>query len=681
MTASIKILFIASDPAPAERIISCIRDRGTLVNAQHVSQRAALSDILHHSRFDVVLFIEQHSVVNMQDVCNTLHEEGRQTPVVVITQRSESERVDLLARGAFNVVGSTSDDLIALMTLKAAEFQYYRRKLHTIASRLYQAEQRYLALANTAREPIAYVDGLRYLFANQAWQACLQADSFADLSRHNLLDAVEEPYHDALQSIIDGHTQASEGLEQRVVVSLRGIQGSSFDAELVCEKAEFDGQPCLLLHIANHQAEASESQLATRDTVTGLRNRRFLLRALERSFIEAAHTETTFAFIEVSVDGLETLHPQQDADTIQRLLAEASQFLREQWPAPQTLVARLGEESFGIIVPDACRSDMEQTLEQLLQTAAAQEPALRFSCGVVLADEHVLDTATVLRQANAALQEARRAGSGQVRFGKTVAMHSIDENTDSDWRHIIEGAMIARRLHLVFQAIMSLQGSNEPRYNVYLRLTDADGRTHDPQEFTAAAERIGLAATLDRWVIQHAITALATLLNTEPQAIFFIKLSRGSLVDGRIVNWFQEVLQHHGVPAQQIVVEIKESAINTHRQASITTTQAMRALGSGLCIDHFGNGLDPWQALDDIDADYLKIESELIRNLMNNNDVQRTVLRLTDGGHAKGKQIIAPSVEDAGTLAMLFSFDINLVEGYFIHSPSEQPDYDFSQSL
>lgn len=681
MTASIKILFIAADSAPAERIISCIRDRGTLVNAQHVAQRAALGDILHHSRFDVILLIEQHSAVAMQDVCNTLHEEGRQTPVVVITQRPESERVDLLARGAFNVVGSTSDDLIALMTLKAAEFQYYRRKLHTVASRLYQAEQRYLALANTAREPIAYVDGLNYLFANQAWQACLQADSFADLSRHSLLDGVEEAYHDALQKVIDTHTQASECLEQRTVVSLRGMQGSSFDAELLSEKAEFDGQPCILLHIANHQAEASESQLATRDAVTGLRNRRFLLRALERSFIEAAQTESTFAFIEIGVDGLDTLHPQQDADTLQSLLTDAGQFLREYWSSPHTLVARLGEDSFGVIVPDACRTDMEHALAQLLQTAAARENALHLSCGVVLADEHVLDTTTLLHQAKTALQEARSAGSGQTRFGKTVAMHSIDEKTDVDWRHIIEGAVIARRLHLVFQAMVSLHGSNAPRYNVYLRLSDANGTLHDPQNFTAAAERIGLAATLDRWVIQHAITALAALLTTEPQAIFFIKLSRGSLVDGKIVTWFQEVLQHHGIPAQQIVVEIKESAINTHRQASIGTAKAMRALGSGLCIDHFGNGLDPWQALEDIDADYLKIESELIRTLTRSNTAQRTVLRLTDGGHAKGKQVIAPCVEDAGTLAMLFSFDINLVEGYFIHSPSEQPDYDFSQSL
>lgn len=162
---------------------------------------------------------------------------------------------------------------------------------------------------------------------------------------------------------------------------------------------------------------------------------------------------------------------------------------------------------------------------------------------------------------------------------------------------------------------------------------------------------------------------------------FFLKLTRGSLIDGSVVLWLQEFLHRNRIPSGNVVVEIKEATIVTNLQAASSAARGLKAIGAQLCIDDFGNGLNPFHILRRIDADYIKLEGTLVRNLVRDEGSRDAIRRFTEGGHAKGKQIIVPLVEDAATLAVLYELGVNLVQSYFVHPPGEQLDLDFTQVL
>jgi multidomain signaling protein FimX len=181
--------------------------------------------------------------------------------------------------------------------------------------------------------------------------------------------------------------------------------------------------------------------------------------------------------------------------------------------------------------------------------------------------------------------------------------------------------------------------------------------------------------------VSNAVATLAKRLETEPRTTFFMKLTRGTLVDGSVVVWLQEFLHQHRIPARNAVIEIKESTIVTNLEAAIDIAKGLKAIQAQLCIDDFGNGLNPFHILRHVDADYIKLDGAFVRNLVSDDSSREAVRRFTEGAHAKGKQIIVPMVEDAATLAVLYELGVNLVQGYFVHPPGEQLDFDFTQVL
>jgi len=170
-------------------------------------------------------------------------------------------------------------------------------------------------------------------------------------------------------------------------------------------------------------------------------------------------------------------------------------------------------------------------------------------------------------------------------------------------------------------------------------------------------------------------------LQRDPRTTFFVRLSQGSLDAQAVVTWLQEFLEHSQVPAGNIVVEFKEATILTQLDSAGATAQGLKALGVGLCIGDFGNGLDPFKILGPVDAGYIKLDGGYVSRLASDHSAQESVRQLTETARASDRQVIVPMVEDADTLTLLFSVQVNLVQGYFVQPPGEQLDFDFASGL
>lgn len=687
MIESIRVLFATTNPNLAEQVISSIRARGYAVRPEQADTPEGLAPALEETRFDVVILIEPGMEMTRAELDHLLHETGRRTPVVVMTDRPEAERLEEYEAGVFAQIGHELHELAAVMAVRAADALHLRQRLNRLETTLQESERRAQLLLDNSRDAIAYVHEGMHIYANASWRERFGIEDPEEVDGLPLMDLVDPESRDALKTFLR-QFQNGEAAEAHPSgrFSLRAIDESTFEADLQLSAATVDGEECIQLQLnSGEDPELAEKidYLSQRDLVTGLFNRQHFVTAIESAQIKAGESEKPFALINLSVDGFAEIRGNVGLSGSDILLADLGKLIEEHFPAP-AVTARLEGEHFGVLVPDTRRNAVEAQLDALMGKVADRvfelgtaSSGCTLSAGLVIADETAPDTEELLTQAARALGEAIESGGGTHRLYHPAEGEMSQAQTDQQWRQRIEDALENDRMELLYQPIVNLHGNDRPRYSVFVRLHDADGGVHEPKAFLASAERTDVARTIDRWILKQALQVLAEQLKKAPETQFFLKLTNGSLGDPNVVMWLHDDLHAMRVPADNVVVELKESTIVTHLKSAMHVARGLREMHSHLCIDDFGNGLNPFQLLQHMETDYIKLDPSYVQNLADSEENQELIRQHTTAAHAKGKHVIVPHVEDAGALAVLYSLNINLVQGFFLQPPMTAPTFDF----
>lgn len=758
MINSINLLFITRHPDLADQVIGRIRQRGNAVRPKQAGNVRDLNRLLQSHRFDALVLMDADLEIGLDDLNESLHRSGRQTPAVVITTRGDPQRLQDLDNGAFAVVDSQYPDLAAAMILKAVEHLGKNRELNHLRTLLREADRRYLLMLDTSRNPIAcFYQGVA-TYANDTWRDCFELDLTESLDRVILQELVVPEQQEDLLRLLSIRQSQPENMETCETLTLRTQRGRTFDADLLLAGAIIDGNPCTVVHLSLEdngllldapsrttarlgvdpaaprtaprpsasppsgtqpsapQPSASAQAAPYRSDPAPARpappppaapapasppppaapppepaprarpqflNAHDFLEAVKDRLLESARSERPFGLLVLALDAADP----SDVRLADRVHDEIGLLLRGHFPAPAA-VALLEGGHYGVVLADIARETLEQQLNALLADTHGRSIDLgqssisgSLSCGAMLADDSGPMAEDLIKLAQQAMAEARAAGGNRFGFPALPGARHGNAEADALWKSRIEDAIRNDRLRLLYQPVVSLHGADIPCYTVYVRLEGADGEAYEPTDFLPAAEREGVAAPLDRWIIQHALVVLAKECQRDPRTVFFVKLSQGSLGAEPVAAWLQPVLERHHVPPANLVVEFKEASILTELDHAIQTAQGLKDLGVGLCIADFGNGLDPFQLFEHIDAGYIRLDGAYVETLARDASTQTAVQEFTHTAHASQRQVIVPFVEDASTLTVLFGMEVNLVQGYFVHPPSEQPDYNFAEGL
>jgi len=739
MINSISILFVTRDPDLADQIIGRIRYRGHAVRPKQAGNVRDLERLLLSHRFDAVVLIDSGLDIGLAEVSEALHRAGRQTPVVLVSDHGQEQSLRAIDSGVFAVVDRRSDDLAAVMTLRAVEHLNKGREVTHLRSLLREADRRYLLMLDTSRYPIACFHEGSAIYANEIWRDFFEIDLSESLDRLMLNDLVVPEQQDELGQILSELRNQPENVETCETLTVRTRRGRSFDADLLLTSAVINGEPSIVVHVSvagddpalkgpggiaipqaddlghleqlsdtgggprsRREPEPARSQPGPRDNgsasamgATGAERssaprpdhaaseRNFLL-DIDAMLAETVRSGRTLGLLVFAPDAL------QPGQGLRSEIPgnELFDLLQVKFPAPAK-TARLREGQYGILLPGPRHAELEKQVDSVLKATTHLSVTLgdgsgipgALSCGAVLSDDSGPEAGDLLKQAREALARARTTGGNRHVFHAPQGAAGGDPQEDLIWKSRIEQAVRDDRLRLLYQPIVNLQGEDVPRYNVFLRLTGEEGQVHEPDEFLPPAERTGAAAPLDRWVIQQATSVLAEQIKRDNRTMFFLKLSRGSLDEEPVVDWLRRSLDRHQVPAKNVVVEFREATLLTQPDSAASVAKGLREMGAGLCIGDFGNGLDPFQILKQVDAAFIRLDGAFVSRLAQDPATQDTVRELTQTARRMGRQVIIPLVEDADTLTAVFSMEVSLVQGYFVQPPSEQLDFDFASGL
>jgi len=275
--------------------------------------------------------------------------------------------------------------------------------------------------------------------------------------------------------------------------------------------------------------------------------------------------------------------------------------------------------------------------------------------------------------------EAERAqawlnGAETAKDRQAPAAPSTGVQEKHEFAQRIQRALGGDYFQLFYQPIISLKGDEQERFNVFIRLRDDRHGVRDAKEFLAAAVQSGRMVAIDRWVIEHAVATLGEQRSQGRQLNFFINLAEETLRETRLAAWIGDLLAEQQLPGSWLTFQVLEDQAWADPDRHSQLTQALAEIGCRMAINRFGGGSQAERLLASLPADFIKLDAQLTAGIVDDDRKQQRLSQLVELIRAHGKGSIATNVEDARTLSVLWTANIDYVQGNFLHKPSPNLD-------
>jgi EAL domain-containing protein (putative c-di-GMP-specific phosphodiesterase class I) len=301
------------------------------------------------------------------------------------------------------------------------------------------------------------------------------------------------------------------------------------------------------------------------------------------------------------------------------------------------------------------------------------------SIGIYYIDENAPNNHNeIIARVERTLDQVQHQGGNRAQEYVPVAGEMTQEEHDGEVSRLIKSSVTNNTIKVYFQPIVCISGAGRECYEISRALVKSDQQELTEADFMAAANRTGSAKALDRWTIAHAITLLEQSIMVDRKLDLVVRLSQDSLTDPELTRWIAERMQAVKVPGSPLVFAICESDAVSQLRAAKALFKGLKQLHCKIILDEFGTGLNPFQLVKHLPADYLRINPAFVSGLAQNDENRQSIRSINEQAADMGIKCIVPSVTDAGVLTQLWSVGAAFLQGDFLQPPSEEMNYDFS---
>lgn len=471
------------------------------------------------------------------------------------------------------------------------------------------------------------------------------------------------------------------GLPKRtLLISRSGAEFGIEDSAAPIRSAEGDilGVVLVFHDVTEQRRMASEMSFrATHDGLTGLVNRSEFEARLQRTLKKAQEDASEHALLYIDLDQFKLVNDACGHAAGDQLLQQVSKMLTAAVRDRDTL-ARIGGDEFGVILEHCSTERATLVGQQICErmdgfrfTHDTRRFRIGTSIGLVPINKRWNSTEAMLQAADTSCYVAKDAGRNRVHTWQDSDLATDARHGEMQWTSRIEHALDENRLVLYAQRI-ALLGSDSAGVHaeVLLRMLDADGSLIQPGAFLPAAERFSLASRIDKWVLMHTIAWMSSLQRLQSIENLSVNLSGRSIGDRAFQVWAIALLQDAGRDiCSRLTFEITETSAVTNLDEAALFIEQVKALGMRIALDDFGAGASSFGYLKTLHVDFLKIDGQFIRNLVEDALDDAAVRCFIDVAKVIGVKTVAEYVEKEEVLARLQVIGVDFVQGYLLHRP------------
>ena len=685
----IRLLIIDEGVHKAEQITSSLRAAGMQIRAEFAENSEDMYTILENKAIDLVLFSLDLKHLTLKQAQYLVGECGRHVGLIAMTNRFNTEiMVQAISDGAQDVVSTASlDHLIQVINREAFSLSMWR-KAKQMELELMESEKRCQSLLASSKDAVAFIHEGMHIYANEVYMALFGNTNFDDIEGIPIIDRVHASQQNEIKTFLRALSQHKNDASQLDLKLLKD-SGETIEATLEFSRARFDGEPCTQILIRSSadtsKLEEQINYLHHHDLTSGLYNHQYYMNELKTSISKAVNGIHRCAILYISIDHFQSIRNAVGLSNCDVLITDIAKILQENTVAGQ-IVARFGACSYAIlsVITDkkpieALSSKIPVLVEQHIFEIGSQSISATCSTSVCYIDEISPDNANeMMARAEKTCDEAQREGGNRARIYVPNLNDMNQEEEDGSIAQSLKDAISDNRIEGLYQPLVSIKSEAGERYILSLNLVGTDGKPMFRESYLPAAERTGIAKKLDRWSILHAIKKSAEANKKLREFEFFIPLSISSILDPGLTQWISDNLTKAGVSGQQLVFLVNEAHAVNQLKAAKALFKGLKQIHCQFGLDEFGTGLNPFQLLKHINADYIRINPAYMENLIQNSDNQDSIRELGIQAAELKVRTITPGVNDAGSLSVLWGLGIDFVHGNFLQTPTKNLSYDFS---
>jgi EAL domain-containing protein (putative c-di-GMP-specific phosphodiesterase class I) len=151
--------------------------------------------------------------------------------------------------------------------------------------------------------------------------------------------------------------------------------------------------------------------------------------------------------------------------------------------------------------------------------------------------------------------------------------------------------------------------------------------------------------------------------------MFSINLSGRSIGSQTFHKFLRDSLAESKIKMSSLCFEITETAVVDNVERSVEFINSIKELGVKFSLDDFGTGLSSFSYLKQFPVDYLKIDGEFVRDILEDDKSYVFVRSMTEVGHALNMEVIAEFVESDTMFDKLREANVDYIQGYTVGKP------------
>ncbi len=680
-TKSMKILLLVEDnPGDARLLREMLKDQGLHeTEMTHVARLSEAEKHLESNKVDIILLDLGLPDAHGLSAVRRAHAVAPRVPLVVLTgMDDELLAAQALQEGAQDYLIKGQIEARGLM--RALRYAIERKAMEEA---LFVEKERAQVTLNCIGDAVACTDSsgnitfLNLVAEKMTGWSLSEASGLPMAEVLRILDASSRETTPNPMDIAVGQNQTVHLPLNSILIRRDGFEIPIEDSVSPIHDREGNPTGAVIVFRDVSAARAMALQIvhsAEHDFLTGLPNRMLLNDRLSHAITLAPRHFKKVAVLFLDLDGFKHINDSLGHPTGDKLLQSIGKRLVECVRGSDT-VSRQGGDEFVVLLSEVERSeDTAITARRMLQAVAEAHSIdqhdlhVTTSIGVSVYPDDGLDAETLIKNADTAMYQAKENGRQSYQFFKpamnvrAVERQAIEES--------LRRALDRHEFAIHYQPKVNLKTGAITGAEALLRWTHPVRRPIPPAQFIPVAEDCGLILPIGRWVLREACQQARAWVDAGlPLATMAVNISAMEFRNDAFLQGVFSVLRDTGLAPGFLELELTESVLMKHAEATESILRTLRARGIQLAVDDFGAGYSSLSYLRKFPIDALKIDQSFVRQITTAPDQTTIVTAVISMGRSLKLRVVAEGVETQEELAFLQAHQCDEAQGYYFGRP------------
>jgi len=688
---TLNILIVEKSHDEANRFISILRSADFNVDAKLATNEEELQKYISMRNWDLLLAALGYTTVPVQNIFQRIRRAERDVSVILISQQySEKNLIEGLRLGAVDVVIEDQGQHLIQVVQRTLASVHDRRQCREWERKLSVAEKRAHHLMEISRFPIAIIKEGAYAYANEA---CANIFGFSDPDEMlclPIIDNIAPKDREKLKAYMVPLEANNDIVPFEAAAQILDINNRQIESFLQIHQIQYEGEPALQLtinkdklfeaHMAPSEAQAHTEYSAIQPHL--------VYELISRGINRSAQNGQDGMLLNIQIDKFDQLKEDLGIAKAEKITHSVVMFAAKLFDY-NVDCGRISENCFIVVLAEsdaekvlALSEKMSQQISDEVFDIDNQTFSLTTSIGITVLNENVPSVERTLERSEEAINELRTDGErGNGAKFYVPDIHSDDISKSEAVIITAKNFLSNGSFSIHYQPIVPLMDDSHGKeyYEIILGIGSDVPTSEIPNDFINNLFKSEIAAEVDRWIIGHALTALAEKLKSHTETQLFVNISAQSFTDEAFMPWLQETLKASHLSPSALIFQFREIDAVRHLNQAASICRQMKQANFKVGISNFGIAINPAKTIEMIAADFIKIDRMIVEKLEKGPEGKTDFQKLMGAMTGTGVNTIVPFVERASIIPTLWQQGVQYIQGHYIKKPSPDMDFDFSE--